>query len=88
MGVRVTAIYSVPRGADSPSEAAPRRRAHCAVPGNPKFSSSIALVSAVGPAGTYCNVMSLAGTTVNVACFAQGGVATDSKFELTFQAAP
>jgi hypothetical protein len=56
------------------------------VPGSPTFARSIALVSAVGPAVTWCNVMSLSGTVVNVGCFAQGGVPTDSKFTLTFQA--
>jgi hypothetical protein len=55
------------------------------VPGKLTYSSSIALVSAVGPAGTWCNVASLVGATINVACYAQGGVPVDSRFTVTFQ---
>jgi hypothetical protein len=57
------------------------------VPGTLSYTKSIAFVSAVGPASTWCNVASLVGATVNVACYAQGGVPTDSKFTLTFQTA-
>jgi len=59
------------------------------VPGKLTYSSSTALVSAVGPAGTYCNLADFSsGASFNVACFAQGGVPTDSKFDLTVQTTP
>lgn len=59
------------------------------VPGTLSYSSSTMLVSAVGPAGTYCNLAAAwTGATASVACYTQGGVPTDSKFNLTFQTTP
>jgi hypothetical protein len=59
------------------------------VPGTLSYSTSTVLVDAIGPAGVYCNLADWSGAaTFHVACFAQGGVPTDSKFGLTFQSSP
>ena len=58
------------------------------IPGTISYSSSVALVTAVGSGSNYCN---LAGpwttNAIYVACYAQGGAPADSPFEVTLQTA-
>jgi hypothetical protein len=58
------------------------------IPGTLNYSTSVALVTAVGPASAaYCNIVSWATSTINVACFKTGGTPIDSRFEVSFQTA-
>jgi hypothetical protein len=54
------------------------------IPGSPSFTTSTALVTAVGNNADYCNVMSW--LPINVACFAPNGSPADSQFAVSFQA--
>jgi hypothetical protein len=58
------------------------------IPGTISYSKSVALATAVGNSSNYCNVAGWTHQTISVACFAQGGVPTDSQFSVTFQTAP
>jgi hypothetical protein len=57
------------------------------IPGTLNYSSSVALVTAVGADNAYCNLVGWTNGTINVACFKQGGVPVDSRFNLSFQTA-
>lgn len=58
------------------------------IPGTLNYSTSVALVTAVGPASAaYCNIVSWATSTINVACFKSNGTPVDSRFEVSFQTA-
>jgi|GEM_PF-4229212 len=58
------------------------------IPGTISYTSSVALVTAVGASSTYCNLAGWTHQTINVACYAQGGTPVDSQFAVTFQTAP
>jgi hypothetical protein len=57
------------------------------VPGSLSYTSSLVLVTAEGGGSDYCNVESWNNTTnqIFVDCYAQGGAAVDSKFDVAFQ---
>jgi hypothetical protein len=57
------------------------------IPGTPSYTKSVALVTAVGGGNAYCNIASWTTSAINVACYAQGGAPTDSRFNVTFQTA-
>jgi len=57
------------------------------IPGTLNYSSSVALVTAVGADNAYCNLVGWTNGTINVACFKQGGMPVDSRFNLSFQTA-
>ncbi len=57
------------------------------IPGTLNYGTSVALVTAVGDGNTYCNIVSWTTSAINVACYRQGGVPTDSKFDVVFQTA-
>jgi hypothetical protein len=57
------------------------------IPGTLTYSTSTALVSAVGAGNGYCNLAGWSQATVNVVCYNQAGALADSRFNVTFQTA-
>jgi len=57
------------------------------IPGMLNYSTSIALVTAVGTGNGYFNIASWGHATVNVICYNQVGALADSRFNVTFQTA-
>jgi hypothetical protein len=55
------------------------------IPGNPSFSSSIALATAHGTDNSYCDITTW--LPIGVACYAQGGAPVDTQFDVAFQTA-
>jgi hypothetical protein len=57
------------------------------IPGTvPPYSTSNVLVTSYGGDNSYCNVVSWATSTINVACFAAGGAPANEQFDVSFQA--
>jgi hypothetical protein len=56
---------------------------HVSIPGSPQYDSSDMLVTAYGPDSSYCNVSDWLPLLVN--CFAQGGKATNTAYDVSFQ---
>ncbi len=57
------------------------------IPGTLNYTSSTALVTATGTGNGYCNLAGWTNSAINVACYKQGGVPADSRFEVSFQTA-
>ncbi len=57
------------------------------IPGALNYTSSTALVTATGTGNGYCNLAGWTNSAINVACYKQGGVPADSRFEVSFQTA-
>jgi hypothetical protein len=52
----------------------------------PAYSTSNVLVTSYGGDNSYCNVVSWATSTINVACYAAGGAPANEQFDVSFQA--
>jgi hypothetical protein len=57
------------------------------IPGTLNYSTSVAMVTATGPTSDYCNLVSWTASTIDVACFRQGGIPADSRFEVSLETA-
>jgi hypothetical protein len=57
------------------------------IPGTvPTYSTSNVLVTSYGSDNSYCNIVSWATSTINVACYAAGGTPANEQFDVSFQA--
>jgi len=57
------------------------------IPGALTYSTSTALVTAVGAGNGYCNLAGWGHATVNVVCYNRAGALADSRFNVTLQTA-
>ncbi len=57
------------------------------IPGTLTYATSVAMVTATGAGSGYCNLVSWTTSTINVACFNQGGIPADSRFEVSLESA-
>jgi hypothetical protein len=57
------------------------------IPGTLTYGTSIAMVTATGTGSDYCNLAGWTASTINVACYKQGGAPADSRFEVSLESA-